>query len=112
MSKVLLVDDEETYRTSLAKRLRLRDLEVIDVDNGEAAIKIARADTDIDVIVLDRKMPGMSGEQVLQDIKAIRPEVQVIMLTGHGSVESAMELGKLEVGVRHRQANRRDRVGP
>jgi len=96
MPKVLLVDDEETYRTSLAKRLRLRDFEVIDVDNGEAAIKIARADTEIDVIVLDRKMPGMSGEQVLQDVKAIRPEVQVIMLTGHGSVESAMETGRLE----------------
>jgi len=96
MPKVLLVDDEETYRTSLAKRLRLRDLEVVDVGDGEAAIKLARADTDIDVIVLDRKMPGMSGEQVLRDMKAMRPEVQVIMLTGHGSVESAMETGRLE----------------
>ncbi len=96
MPKILLVDDEETFRTGLADRLRLREYDVVDTNNGEDAIKIARANTDVDVMVLDRKMPGMSGEQVLREVRAFRPEIQVIMLTGHGSMESAMETGRLE----------------
>jgi len=96
MSKILLVDDEETFRVRLAERLKMRNYEVLDVDNGEDAIKLARADRDIDVIILDRKMPGMSGEQVLRELHTFRPEAQVIMLTGHASMESAMETGRLE----------------
>jgi sodium-dependent dicarboxylate transporter 2/3/5 len=96
MPKVLLVDDEDKFRTSLVKRLTLRGYETIDVDNGEDAIKLIRNDTDIDVVLLDRKMPKMSGEQVLKDIKGFRPELQVIMLTAHGSMESAMETGRLD----------------
>lgn len=96
MPKVLLVDDENKFRVSLAKRLNLRGIETIDLDNGEDAIKVIRTDSDIDVIVLDRKMPGMSGEQALREIKNFRPELQVIMLTGHASMESAVETGKLD----------------
>jgi len=96
MPKILLVDDEEIFRVRLAERLKMRNYEVLDVDNGEDAIKLARTDRDIDVIILDRKMPGMSGEQVLRELRTFRPEAQVIMLTGHASMESAMETGRLE----------------
>ncbi|PKK85011.1 MAG: histidine kinase [candidate division Zixibacteria bacterium HGW-Zixibacteria-1] len=96
MPKILLVDDENKFRESLAKRLSLRGYETVDVDNGEDAIKLVRADSDIDVVLLDRKMPGMNGEQVLNEIKSFRPELQVIMLTAFGSLQSAMEIGRLE----------------
>ncbi|MEW5924392.1 MAG: response regulator, partial [Candidatus Zixiibacteriota bacterium] len=96
MPKILLVDDENKFRESLAKRLSMRGYETVDVDNGESAIKLIRADNDIDVVLLDRKMPGMNGEQVLNEIKSFRPELQVIMLTAFGSLQSAMEVGKME----------------
>ena len=93
MSRLLIVDDEETFRTNLAARLKKRGYDTTVVTNGEDAIKAVRADPDIDVVLLDRKMPGMEGEQVLTEMKSFRPELQVIMLTGHGSMESAMESG-------------------
>jgi len=96
MPKVLLVDDEDTYRTSLARRLTLRGYETLDIDNGEDAIKMVRKHHDIDVVLLDRKMPKMDGEQVLREIKGFRPELQVIMLTAFGSMQSAVETGRLE----------------
>ena len=96
MPKILLVDDEEQFRTSIVKRLNLRDYETIDVDNGEDAIKLVRNDSDIDVVILDRKMPGMDGEEVLKEIRNYRPALQVIMLTAHASMESAMATGRLE----------------
>lgn len=96
MPKLLLVDDEDSFRQPLSKRLNLRGHETIDVDNGEDAIKHIRSDRDIDVVLLDRKMPVMSGEQVLKEIKAFRPELQVIILTAHGSMDSAMETGRLD----------------
>ncbi|MFZ0427538.1 MAG: SLC13 family permease [Acidobacteriota bacterium] len=94
MGKVLLVDDETGFRQSLAKRLRLRNYDTLDVDSGEEAIRIARNDPEIEVVVLDLKMPGMTGDEVLKELKNYRPAVQVIMLTGHGSLESAMETGR------------------
>ncbi|MDD5425534.1 MAG: SLC13 family permease [candidate division Zixibacteria bacterium] len=96
MPKILLVDDEENFRTSLARRLTLRGYETIDTDNGEDAIKLIRKNPDIDVVLLDRKMPGMDGEQVLREIKGFRPELQIIMLTAFGSMQSAVEIGRLE----------------
>jgi len=92
----MIIDDEEEFRTFLTKRLRLRGYDTIDFDNGEDAIKIARNDMDIEVVILDRKMPGMDGEQVLRELKAFRPAIQVIMLTGHGSTQSAVETGRLD----------------
>jgi sodium-dependent dicarboxylate transporter 2/3/5 len=96
MPKVLLVDDEEKFRVSLARRLNMRGYEVIELDNGEDAIKLVRSNSEIDVVLLDRKMPGMTGEQVLVELKRYRPELQVIMLTGHGTMDSAMETGRLD----------------
>ncbi|MBZ0264948.1 anion permease [bacterium] len=96
MPKILLVDDEDRFRQSLAERLRLRGYDTLDVPGGEDAIKLVRTDKDIDVVVLDRKMPGMSGEQTLKEIKEFRPEIQVVMLTGHGDLHAAKEAGRLD----------------
>ncbi|MCG6954669.1 MAG: response regulator, partial [Gemmatimonadetes bacterium] len=82
MSKVLFVDDEERFRTSLAKRLRARGYDVVDVDNGEEAIRRVRQDGDIDIAVLDLKMPGMDGIQTLKELRAFNPAIQAVMLTG------------------------------
>ena len=97
MPKVLLVDDEQQFRVSLARRLTLRGYETCESASGVEAVQAIRADRDIDVVILDRKMPEMSGEQVLRDIKHFRPELQVIILTGHGSMASAVETGRLDV---------------
>ncbi|MCP4571422.1 MAG: response regulator [bacterium] len=96
MSKILIVDDEAEFRVSLAERLELRGYVVETAGDGDEALKRLRNDLEIEVVVLDRKMPGLDGEQVLGDIREYRPAVQVIFLTGHGSIESAMAVGKLE----------------
>jgi solute carrier family 13 (sodium-dependent dicarboxylate transporter), member 2/3/5 len=96
MAKVLLIDDEHNFRESMAERLKMRGYENITLPDGRDALKTVRSDHDIDVVLLDRKMPGPSGEQVLKDIKKYRPEIQVIILTGFGSTESAVEAGKLD----------------
>jgi len=96
MAKVLIVDDEKEFRESLSERLKVRGFNNLTLPDGEEALKVTRMDKDIDVVILDRKMPGLSGEQVLKEIKSYRPEIQVIMLTGHASTQSAMEVGKLD----------------
>ena len=96
MPPVLIVDDEDRFRTSLARRLKMRGYETLDADNGEDGIKLIRSHGDIDVVILDRKMPKLAGEQALREMKSFRPDLQVIMLTGHGSMQSAMESGRLE----------------
>ncbi len=96
MPKVLLVDDEDQFRSSLAKRLTMRGYEVVEAANGDDAIKIIRNDRDVDVVLLDRKMPGKTGEQTLEELKVFRPEIQVIFLTAFGSLKSATEAGKLD----------------
>jgi len=95
--QVLLADDEDQFRESLAERLTLRGFAVQQASTGEEAVRSVRADREIDVVILDRKMPGMEGKQALKEMKAFRPEVQIIMLTGHGSVASAREAGELGV---------------
>jgi len=96
MAKVLLVDDEERFRTSLANRLRTRGFEVTDVDNGEDAVKRVRTDDGIDVAVIDLRMPGMDGIQTLKELHAFNPALQAVMLTGHGSLDSARDAGRQE----------------
>jgi sodium-dependent dicarboxylate transporter 2/3/5 len=94
--KVLLVDDEDQFRTALSQQLSVRGFQVLDVGNGEDAIKTVRHENP-EVVILDQKMPGMDGIQTLKEIKKVRPEVQVVMLTGHGSTESARVSGKNNV---------------
>jgi DNA-binding NtrC family response regulator len=89
-AKVLLVDDEETFANNIAKLMSKRGFEVKTVYNGESAIQ-ALNEFDFDVIVLDLKMPGLDGLATLKLIKLKKPEVEVIILTGHGSMESGID---------------------
>ena len=96
MPTVLLIDDETGFRTALSERLAMRGFENVTLPDGADAVKTVRAHPEIDVVLLDRSMPGASGEQVLREIRQFRPELQIIMLTGQGSLESAMETGRLD----------------
>ena len=88
--KVLLVDDEKEFIQTLAERLEVRDFSVQTAfDGDEALLKIN--EQDFDVVVLDVLMPGKDGIETLREIKSITPLVNVIMLTGHATVETAIE---------------------
>lgn len=96
--RVLLVDDEAEFLETLVKRLKKRRVDVQGVRSGEEALEFIRRQP-VDVVVLDVKMPGMDGIQTLKAIKSMDPLVEVIMLTGHASVEVAiqgMELGAFD----------------
>lgn len=88
--KLLLVDDEERFRTTLAKRLTEKGLDVSAAGSGMEALEEIKKDP-FDVIVLDIKMPGMDGIETLSEIKKTRPLVEVILLTGHGTIDTAIE---------------------
>jgi DNA-binding NtrC family response regulator len=88
--RILIVDDEERFRTTLGKRLTERDLDVETVGSGEEAIKLIKEKL-FDVVVLDVKMPGMDGIETLAEIKKVNPNLEVLMLTGHASVDSAVD---------------------
>jgi CheY-like chemotaxis protein len=92
---VLLVDDEVEFLETLVKRLKRRNLSVTAVHSGEEALE-SLAQCPVDVVVLDVKMPGMGGLETLKEIKKRCPLVEVIMLTGHASMEVAIE--GMEVG--------------
>lgn len=96
--KVLVVDDEEDFLETIVKRLQDRDLDVTGVESGEAALKLMDGQ-DFDVVVLDVRMPGMDGIEALKEMKKQKPLTEVIMLTGHASVESGiqgMQLGAFD----------------
>ena len=88
--RVLLVDDEVEFVQTVAKRLKRNKLSVEAVHSGVDALRHL-ADNPTDVVVLDMKMPGMDGIETLREIKARQPLVEVIMLTGHASVEAAID---------------------
>ncbi len=94
--KVLLVDDEKDFVLTLSERLQMRDLDPAIAYSGEEALNLLKEEEEPDVMVLDLKMPGIDGIEVLRRVKAEHPEVEVIVLTGHGSAkdkELCMELG-------------------
>ncbi len=94
-SKVLLVDDEREFVQTLSERLIMRDMGSAVVYDGEAALNIVQ-DDEPEVIVIDLKMPNIDGFEVLEKVKATHPEIEVIVLTGHGSEDdrlTCMELG-------------------
>ncbi len=90
----MLVDDEEKFVETLAERLEARGLEVRTAFNGDEALERIR-EKDVDVVILDVLMPGKSGIDTLREIKQVRPLTEVIMLTGHATVETAIEGMKL-----------------
>jgi len=92
--KILLVDDEEDFVKSLSERIKMRDLNADVALNGEEALRIVDDETP-DVMVLDLKMPGIDGMEVLRRVKKAYPNVQVIMLTGHGSEKDEKEARRL-----------------
>lgn len=92
--KVLLVDDEEDFLNALGERMRLRDMEVSTTTSAKEALKKIEEES-YDAIILDLKMPEMGGLEVLKAIKAKHPELQIILLTGHGSVQTGVEAMKL-----------------
>lgn len=90
-TRVLLIDDEEGFVAAMEKRLAHRNMQITTAFSGEEGInKLAQA-PEIDVVLLDVKMPGMDGIATLREIKNRYPIVEVIMLTGHATVESAIE---------------------
>lgn len=88
--KVLLVDDETEFLETLVKRLRKRKLIVNGVNSGESALEELKINP-VDIVILDVKMPGMSGLEALRCVKREYPLTEVIMLTGHASMEVAIE---------------------
>lgn len=93
--KVLFVDDEKAFLDTLAKRLEKRGVKPAMVYAGNEALDFLAGHGRTDVVVLDVKMPGMDGLETLKAIKADYPLVEVIMLTGHATVDSAIQGMKL-----------------
>jgi len=91
--RLLIVDDEEHFLSATATRLEVRGFDVTAVDRGEKALQVLR-EKPIDIALVDLKMPGISGEETLRKIKQISPFTEVVILTGHGSIESAVECTK------------------
>ena len=90
---LLIVDDEEQFLQSITKSLQVRDFNVIAVDRGEKAIEAASRHP-IDVALVDLKMPGISGEETLKELKKQHKWMEVVILTGHGTIDSAVECTK------------------
>ena len=93
-SKILLVDDEVVFTTNMSKLLINRGYGVTAVNSGDAAIQELEKQ-DFDVVVLDLKMPGMDGITTLREIKKLDLFTQTLILTGHGSMDTAMEAVRL-----------------
>lgn len=92
--KILLVDDEIKFLQAISERLSIKGFDVTTASNGEDAIKAAKKGG-FDVAVLDLQMPGIGGEQVLRILKQNHKYIEIIMLTGHATVDSAVECTKL-----------------
>ncbi len=89
-ARILLVDDEEPIRHSLGEILQLEGYEVVTAESGEVAVQNLKSEF-FDLVLLDLKMPGMGGLEVLKFIHQSSPDTKVILLTAHGSLESAIE---------------------
>jgi two-component system, OmpR family, response regulator len=96
--RVLFVDDEEELVSAVVERLELRGVEAVGATTGAEALRLIAA-RPFDVVVLDVKMPGLGGFEVIRRVKTDHPELQVVLLSGHGSaenVEEGMRLGAFD----------------
>jgi len=91
--RVLIVDDEEEFLEVFSERMRARGFEVTTSSSASEALKLTE-ELNFDAIILDLMMPGMDGIETLQRIRDIRPESQVILLTGHASLDKGIEAMK------------------
>jgi len=92
--RVLVVDDEKDFLEMTVKRMQKKGIDTVGVMSGNEAVEKI-SNENFDVVLLDVKMPGMDGVETLREIKRLKPLVEVIMLTGHASVESGIEGMKL-----------------
>ena len=92
--KVLLVDDEQDFLSIMSERMKARGMDVSTAASAKEAIQLVEAES-FDAIILDLQMPGMDGLEALRALKAKKPEIQVILLTGHATVEKSVEAMKL-----------------
>jgi DNA-binding response OmpR family regulator len=88
--RLLLVDDELKFLNALCQRLELRGFDVTRAASGEEALRIARS-AEFALVLLDLKMPGIDGREVLQILKQENKQLEVIVLTGHGSLDAEAE---------------------
>lgn len=91
---MLVVDDDERFRERLSKALRARGLEVHTAEHHEGAMAVARAHR-LDRALIDLRMPGPGGLALLRDLKQLQPQVEVVVLTGYGSIATAVEAMRL-----------------
>lgn len=92
--KILLVDDEEEFIEALSERMVLRGINVVTAPNGTEAIRLVGKGS-FDCVILDMMMPGLDGIETLTEMLKIDKNLQVIMLTGHATVQKATEALKL-----------------
>ena len=92
---VMLVDDEPAFVETMTKRLGKRNFKTISALSGDEALETLSKNRNVDVVILDVKMPGKDGIETLKEIKKTYPLVEVVMLTAHATVESAIEGMKL-----------------
>ena len=95
LAKVLLVDDEREFATILTQRLTRRNYSVAFAHSGKDALAQLEEDKDIEIVILDVKMPGLDGIETLKLIRKKWPLVEVIMLTGHSTLDSAINAIKI-----------------
>lgn len=95
-SNILVVDDEPVARQSLSEILRLEGYVVNSVPNGQAAVEYVRTHP-VDLMVVDLRMPGMDGLEVIQVVNQVSPETEIILLTAFGTTESAIQALRLRV---------------
>jgi len=95
-SNILVVDDEPVARQSLSEILRLEGYAVNAVPNGQAAVEYVRTHP-VDLMVVDLRMPGMDGLEVIQVVNQVSPETEIILLTAFGTTESAIQALRLRV---------------
>ena len=91
IANVLLVDDEVEFVETFSERLIMRNLEISKAFSGEEALQVLETNRTIELVILDVKMPGMGGIETLVEIKRINPLVEVMMLSGHADVASAID---------------------
>jgi DNA-binding response OmpR family regulator len=95
-SNILIVDDEPVARQSLTDILKLEGYSVISLPNGQAAVEHVRTHP-VDLMIVDMRMPGMSGLEVVQVVNQVSPETEVILLTAYGSTDTAIQALRLRI---------------